>query len=109
MVNFLSLKCFTVLPHGIIDWTSKNIPAREGGVRRLRVRTQWGGCSKRTSEGKGVKFCHGGAYVLTELPLWEEQEWHQEFSDGGLKYGFQGTINAKNLRKKRFSPSDGGL
>ena len=27
----------------------------------------------------------------------------------GLKYGFQGTINAKNLRKNRFSPSHGGL
>ena len=27
----------------------------------------------------------------------------------GLKYDFQGTINAKNLRKNRFSPSDGGL
>ena len=25
----------------------------------------------------------------------------------GLKYGFQGTINAKNLRKNRLSPSDG--
>ena len=25
-----------------------------------------------------------------------------------LKYGFQGTINAKHLRKNRFSPSDGG-
>ena len=42
--------------------------------------------------------------------------WRQEFSDGGLtlstrglKYGFQGTINAKNLQKNRFSPSDGGL
>ena len=44
------------------------------------------------------------------------QGWRQEFSDGeltlptrGLKYGFQGTINAKNLRKNRVSPSDGGL
>ena len=27
----------------------------------------------------------------------------------GLKYDFQGTINAKNLRKNRVSPSDGGL
>ena len=26
-----------------------------------------------------------------------------------LKYGFQGTINAKNLRQDRFSPPDGGL
>ena len=46
----------------------------------------------------------------------ERQGWRQEFSDGGLtlptrglKCGFQGTINAKNLRKNRFSPSDGGL
>ena len=30
-----------------------------------------------------------------------------EPSDKGIKYGFQGTINAKNLRKNRFSPSDG--
>ena len=44
------------------------------------------------------------------------QGWRQEFSDGGLtlptkvlKYGFQGTINAKNLRKDHFPPSDGGL
>ena len=27
----------------------------------------------------------------------------------GLKYGFQGTINVKNLRRSRFSPFDGGL
>ena len=26
----------------------------------------------------------------------------------GLNYGFQGTKNAKNLRKNRCSPSDGG-
>ena len=44
-----------------------------------------------------------------------EQGWCQEFSDGGLtlpmrglKYGFQGTINAKNIRKNRFSSSEGG-
>ena len=42
------------------------------------------------------------------------QGWHQEFSDGGLtlltrglKYGFQGTINAKDLQKNCFSPSNG--
>ena len=40
----------------------------------------------------------------------------QEFSDEGLtlptrglKYGFQGTINAKNLQQNRVSLSDGGL
>ena len=45
-----------------------------------------------------------------------KQGWRQEFSDGGLTLptrglicGFQGTTNAKNLRKNRFSPSDGGL
>ena len=27
----------------------------------------------------------------------------------GLKYGFQGTINAESLRKNLLSPSDGGL
>ena len=27
----------------------------------------------------------------------------------GLKYGFQGTISARNLRKTRVPPSDGGL
>ena len=32
-----------------------------------------------------------------------------ESSDRGLKYGFQGTTNAKNLRQNGFSPSDGGL
>ena len=41
------------------------------------------------------------------------QGWRHEFSDGGrtlptsgLKYGFQGTINAKTLRKNRITPSD---
>ena len=28
-------------------------------------------------------------------------------SDEGAKYGVQGTINTKNLRKDRFTPSDG--
>ena len=43
------------------------------------------------------------------------QGWRQEFSDGGadssgewLKYGSQGKINVKNLRKNRCLPSDGG-
>ena len=30
-------------------------------------------------------------------------------SDKGLEYGFQATINAKNLRKSGFLPSDRGL
>ena len=33
----------------------------------------------------------------------------RNFPTRGLKYGFQGTIIAKNLRKNRFSPPDGGL
>ena len=44
------------------------------------------------------------------------QGWRQDFSDGGAdssdkeaKIWFQSTINAKNLRKNRYSPSDGGL
>ena len=44
------------------------------------------------------------------------QGWRLEFADGGLnlptrglKHGFQGTINTKNLRKNRFSLSDGRL
>ena len=44
-----------------------------------------------------------------------QQRWRREFSGGGLtlltrglKYSFQNTTNAKNLRKNRFSPSDGG-
>ena len=44
-----------------------------------------------------------------------QQGWRQEFSDGGLtlptselRYGFQGTINTKNLGKNHVSPSDGG-
>ena len=52
------------------------------------------------------------SFVGIVLPC---QGWRQEFSDEGmtpptrgLKYGFQGTINAKNLRKNRVSPSDGG-
>ena len=49
--------------------------------------------------------------IITSL-----QGWRQEFSDGGLtlptrglKYGFYGTINAKNLRKNHVLPFDGGL
>ena len=30
-------------------------------------------------------------------------------SDEGLKYGFEGTINAENLRRNSFLLSDGGL
>ena len=30
------------------------------------------------------------------------------FPTGGLKYDFQDTINAKNLRKNSISPTDGG-
>ena len=50
------------------------------------------------------------------IPYIINQGWRQEFSDGGLtlltrglKYDFQGTINAKILRKNRFDlqPSPG--
>ena len=44
------------------------------------------------------------------------QGWRQKFPDRGLalpmrglEYGFHGTINAKNLRKNIFLPSDEGL
>ena len=47
--------------------------------------------------------------------LEKNQGWRQEFSDGGLtlqtkglKYGFQGAINAKNLRKIAFHFLTGG-
>ena len=59
--------------------------------------------------------------VLSIIILWTRakstkyQGWRQEFFDGGLtlptrglKYGFQGNINTKNLQNNRFSPSDGG-
>ena len=43
------------------------------------------------------------------------QGWRQEFSDReltlptrGLKYGFQGIVNAKNLRKNSFDLPKGG-
>ena len=59
-----------------------------------------------------VADCAGGGDISQTF----YQGWRQELSDGGLtlptrglKYGFQGTINAKNLPKNRFSPSDGGL
>ena len=32
----------------------------------------------------------------------EEQGWRSVFSDGGLEYGFQGTINAQKSPKNRF-------
>ena len=58
------------------------------------------------------------AVVAPDKKCWgtsaAKQGWRQGFSDGGLtlpmrgpKYCFQST-NAKNLRKNRFSPSDGG-
>ena len=44
------------------------------------------------------------------------QGWRQEFSDGGAdssdegaKIWFSGYYKCQNLRKNRFSPSDGGL
>ena len=37
------------------------------------------------------------------------QWWCQEIANRGLKYGFQGTINAKNRRKISFHPPTGGL
>ena len=53
--------------------------------------------------------------VTRKFKMINGQGWRQEFSYGGLtlptrglKYGFQSTINAKYLRKNRFSPSDGG-
>ena len=43
------------------------------------------------------------------------QGWRRELSDGGLtlptrglKYGFLGTVNAKNIRKNRVSHTDWG-
>ena len=55
-------------------------------------------------------------FLLGVVERSRKQGWHQEFSDGGLtlpmrglKYGLQGTINAKNLRKNCFSRSEGGL
>ena len=35
--------------------------------------------------------------------------WGADSSHGGLKYGYQGTINAKNLQTNSFLISDGGL
>ena len=46
--------------------------------------------------------------MLAELSV-RCQGWRQEFSDGGLKYGFQGAINAKNLQKIAFHLPMGGL
>ena len=60
---------FSLLLYGIIDWIFKNITVRNGGggVRWVRVRTQWGH-SKRTYAYNGgeVKFLAFGAYVLNE-------------------------------------------
>ena len=58
------------------------------------------------------QFSTDCACRLTTLLEFEKgfaQGWHQEFSDGGLnclmrglKRGFQGTINAEDLRKITF-------
>ena len=56
-----------------------------------------------------------GVYIV-QLRNAREQGLLQEFSDGGLtlpmrglECGFQGAINARNLRKNCFSSSDGWL
>ena len=57
----------------------------------------------------------GNWYLTQTLSVGRIQGWCQEFSDGqltlptrGLKYGFQGTINAKNLRQMIFYLPRGG-
>ena len=63
------------------------------------------GCSENHNAPKAIRYSVTGARGGT-----------RNFPTGGLtlptrglKYGFQGTVNAKILRKNRFSPSDGGL
>ena len=51
------------------------------------------GCEKQGCTHKEISLVH---------------RWHREFSDGGLIYGFQDTINPKNLRKI-VVPSNVGL
>ena len=86
----------------------------------MHARTRKGGHEQlQLLNGGIVKIIRGGI----EGPLYsfgtEEisfgQGWRKEVSDGGLslptrglKYGFQGTINAKNLRKVAFHLPTGG-
>ena len=48
--------------------------------------------------------------ILIKIQGWRQElsDWGLTFPTRGLKYGFQGAINAKNLRQNRFSPSNGG-
>ena len=50
----------------------------------------------------------GTTYVVPGVAPGIFRRW-AESSDEGAKYGFQGTVDAKNLRKNRFSSSDRGL
>ena len=66
-------------------------------------------CLQRFSKSGKISSILGCVELNNEEFIEGYQGWHQEFSDGGLtvpmrglKYGFQGTINAKNLRKIAF-------
>ena len=69
MITFLSLKCFPVFfSMELLIGYLKTLPLEMGGgVRWVRVHTQWGH-SKRTYvyNGGEVKFLPFGAYVLNE-------------------------------------------
>ena len=92
-----------------LEITSNTQPLLPGKI--LNHRQSQSGMARR-HYGKSVK-CEIPHYCI--FSKYNTQGWRQEFSDGGLtrptrglKYGFQGTINVKNLRKSRLSPSDGG-
>ena len=81
-----------------------------GGGFQAKSGLAWTGGERGVKTGKNLQTSY------MDGPYSHNQGWRQEFSDGGLtlptrgqKYGFQDTINAKNLRKNCASPSDGGL
>ena len=80
---------------------SKNTYALKWGYPRKRTKTNKGGSSKSVRTSVQFSQRRGGARNFPSEGL--------TLPTRVLKYGFLGTINAKNLRKNRVSPSDGGL
>ena len=104
-VFFKEFLAFTALYLSSISVSAQ----KGGGDFKAKSGLAWTGGERELKTGKNLQ-----TYYM-DGPYSHNQGWRQEFSDGGLtlptrglKYGFQGTINAKNLRKNCASPSDGG-
>ena len=103
-----------------MSYTSVYIVGYLQTLKKCRTMTRPKHSITATTEVNAVYFINVGELEIHTVLM---QGWRQEFSDGGLnlptrglKYGFLGTINAKNLQKIAFhlpteglACSDGGL